>query len=59
MKEQMDDHPVHTIPNHHPTKMDLLLKTFVQIILDANPLVQHSSTSPKTAATTFALITCF
>ena len=31
--EKIDDHLVHTIPNHHPTKMDVLPKTFVQIIL--------------------------
>ena len=27
------DHPVHTIPNHHPAKIDVLPKTLVQIIL--------------------------
>ena len=32
---KMDDHPVHTIPNHQPTKMDVSQKTFVQIILAA------------------------
>ena len=31
----MDDHPVHTIPNHHPIKMDVLPKTVVEIILAA------------------------
>ena len=44
---QMDDPPVHTIQNHHPTKMDVLPKTLVQIILAAKWLVQHSSMSPK------------
>ena len=34
LKKRMN--PVHTIPNHHPTKMDVLLKTFVQIIPAAN-----------------------
>ena len=24
--EKMDDHPVHTIPKHHPTKVDVLQK---------------------------------
>ena len=33
-------------PNHHPTKMDVLPKTFVQIILAAKWLVRLSSTSP-------------
>ena len=28
----MDDHLVHTISNHHSTKMDVLPKTFVQLI---------------------------
>ena len=45
--EKKDDYPVHTIPNHHPTKMDVLQKTFVQNILAAKWLVRHSSTSPK------------
>ena len=26
---KMDDHPIHTIPHHHHTKMDLLPKSFV------------------------------
>ena len=34
---KMDDHLVLTIPNHHPTKMDVLPKTVVQIILSAIP----------------------
>ena len=32
---KMDDHPVHTIPNHHSSKMDVLSKTFLRIILSA------------------------
>ena len=45
---KMDDHLVHTIPNHHPPKIDVLPKiTFIQIILAAKWLVWHSSTSPK------------
>ena len=43
--KKMDDLPVHTIPNHHSTKIDVLQKTFVQIILAANWLVPHSGTS--------------
>ena len=39
----MDDHPVHIIPNHHPSKMDVLLKTFLQVILAANWLVTQTS----------------
>ena len=38
----MDDYPIYTIPNQHPTKMDVLLKTFVQIILADRCLVWHS-----------------
>ena len=45
--KKMYVHPVHTKPNHHPTKMDVLLKTFVQNILAAGWLVRHSSTSAK------------
>ena len=43
----MDDHLVHTTPNHHPSKMDFLSKRFLQIILAAKWLVRHSSKSPK------------
>ena len=39
---KMDDHLV-----HHSPKMDVLPKTFLQIILAAKQLVRHSSTSPK------------
>ena len=38
----MDDHPVHTTPNHNPPKIDVLPKTFFQIILAAKSIVQHS-----------------
>ena len=44
---KIDDHPVHTITDHHPTKMDVRPKTFVQIILAAKLLVRHSSTCPN------------
>ena len=57
--KKVDDHPVHTIPNHHPTKMDVLPQTLVQIILSAKLLVLHSSTSPQPAATTFAFSSVF
>ena len=44
---KMDDHPIHTTPNHHPSKMNVLPKTFLQIILAAKCkwLVQPLSTS--------------
>ena len=44
---KMDDPLVNTTPNHHPLKMDVLPKTFLQIILVAKWLVRHSSASPK------------
>ena len=42
-----DDHLVHThsILNHHPTKMDVLPKTVVQIILANKCLVRNSTSS--------------
>ena len=49
-----DDLPVHTTPNHHPPKLDVLQKKFLSIILAAKWLVRHSKTSPQPAATTFA-----
>ena len=42
---QENDHLVHTIRNHHPPKMDVLPKTFLQIILAANWLGRYSGTS--------------
>ena len=47
MLVQIDDHPVHSTPNHHPPKMEILHKKFLQIILSAKWLVQHSSMSPN------------
>ena len=48
----MDDHPVHTIPNHHPTKgmvaQKLLLKSFLKFYI-----YQHM------AATTFYICTMY
>ena len=49
---QRDDHLVHTIPNHHPTKMDVLPKTLVQIILAANSAAIKYIHQPT--STTFA-----
>ena len=46
--DKMDDHLVHIIPSHQPTKMDVLPKTFVEIILVAKWLVQHSGIRPPT-----------
>ena len=51
---KMKDQHAYTIPNYHPTKMDVLPKTFFQIVLAANWLVQHSRTYPQPTATTFA-----
>ena len=31
--EKLDDHLVHTTPNHHPSKVNFLPKSFLQIIL--------------------------
>ena len=36
--EKIDDHPVHTIPNHHLTKMNVFPITFVLLILAAKRL---------------------
>ena len=41
-----------------PSKMDVLQKTFLQIILAAKWLVRHSRTYPQPAATTFCLPFC-
>ena len=42
---KLDNPPVHTTPNHHPTKMDILPKAFFQIILVGNWLGRHPRTS--------------
>ena len=42
-----NDHLVHTAQNHHPSKVDVLSKTFLQIILAAKWFVRHSITSPN------------
>ena len=47
------------IPNNHPTKMDVLPKTFAQIFLAVKWLGRHSSTFSKTTATTFAFSSVF
>ena len=55
--EKMDENPVHTIPDQHLLyiKTDVLLKTFVKIILVAKWLLRHSSMYvPQTTPTTFA-----
>ena len=41
----MDDYLVHITPNHHPPKINVLSKTFLQFILAAKWLVRHSSSS--------------
>ena len=43
--EKMDDHQVHSIRNYHPTKIDDLPKTFVQIIFAAKWLVRPTATT--------------
>ena len=59
--QKMDDHLVYTTPNHILAKMDVLPKTFLQIILATKRLVRHSSMYvPQAAATTFAFSSvCF
>ena len=51
---KMDDYPLLTIPKHHLARMDVLTKTFVQIILAAK---QMASAAFK--ATTFAFSSVF
>ena len=41
----MDDHPVHTIPNHRPSKMDVLPKNSVQIIIAVTSSIRPPSNS--------------
>ena len=60
----MNDHLVHTIPNHHPSKMDVLPKPFFQIILAAKCLVRHSSRyllylCPPTNSDDHCILFCF
>ena len=43
----MDDLPVQTLPTNHPTKKDVLPKTYAQIILAAKWLV-HFQVCPPT-----------
>ena len=59
--QKMDDHLVYTTPHHILAKMDVLPKTFLQIILATKRLVRHSSMYvPQAAATTFAFSSvCF
>ena len=55
----MDDHPVHTTPNHHPPKMDVLPKTFLQIILAAKWLVHGIQVHPPNSSDDLCLLFCF
>ena len=50
----MDDHPVHTQQTNTLHQNGWSPNVFLQIILAAKWLVQHSSTSLNLAATTFA-----
>ena len=52
--DKMDAHPVHTIPNHHTSKIDVLQKSYVQIILPA-----AFKYVPQPTATTFAFSSVF
>ena len=56
--EKMADHSVHTILNHYPTRMDVLPKMFVQIILASKWLVRHSSTRPPFNSDSLCLPFC-
>ena len=53
---KMDDNPVHTIPNQHPTIRDVLLKTFVQIIIAVKWLVRHSSMNQQPGPFAFSSV---
>ena len=53
----MDDLPVHTTPNHHPPKMDVLPKKFRQIILAATVYGQCGITAPN-SSDDFCLLFC-
>ena len=53
---KMDDNPVHTIPNHHPTIRGVLLKTFVQIIIAVKWLVRHSSMNQQPGPFAFSSV---
>ena len=53
---KMDAHPVHTIPNHQATKMNVLPKTFLQIILAAKWLVGIQCPSNSSDVLLFCLI---
>ena len=50
---KMVDLPVHTIPKRHPPKMDVLSKSFLQIILAAKMDSAEFKYGPKMATTTF------
>ena len=51
----MDEHLVHTIPNHHPTNP----KTFVQIILAADWLQYSIQVSPPTSSDDLLYLSTF
>ena len=53
----MDDHPVHTTPNHHPSKMDVFSKTFLHIILASIWFVRYLR-SPPTNSDDLCLLFC-
>ena len=49
--KKINDHTVNTTPNHLPSKMDALPKTFDQIILVAEWLVRYYNSVPQTSTT--------
>ena len=49
--KKINDHTVNTTPNHLPSKLDALPKTFDQIILVAEWLVRYSNSVPQTSTT--------
>ena len=54
LEKWMIIHAVHTSPNHHPPKMDVLTKTFLLIILAAKWYSSAFKYVRQPAATTFA-----
>ena len=53
-----DDHLFHTTLNHHPPKMDVLPKCFLQIILAAKQLCAAFKYVPSTSSDDLCLLFC-
>ena len=58
LKNGWSGYPVHTTPNQHPAKIDVLQKTCLQITLAAKLSVQHSSVHPQTSSDGLCLLFC-